>query len=186
MPRRRSVRREPTHDWQEIQQQTLWPEQEWYEKLRPMLLFGQTAASRAKETGTSERTLHYKADQFEQEGMVSLFPNERTSTAVSPGRNLPEDLRQLIVDLHAEHPGFTPHEIATICFLRFERRPSDHTVKRVIASGPKSTVTRRRYPPSAETRRSVPTPPRYCRFARGGMVQYGNQRLLANASPPGV
>ncbi len=57
----------------------------WYEKLRPMLLFGQTAASRAKETGTSERTLHYKADQFEQEGMVSLFPNERTSTAVCLG-----------------------------------------------------------------------------------------------------
>ena len=82
--------------------------------------------------------------------MVSLFPNERTSTAVSPGRNLPEDLRQLIVDLHAEHPGFTPHEIATICFLRFERRPSDHTVKRVIVSGPKSTVTRRRYPPYAQ------------------------------------
>jgi len=128
----------------------VFPEQEWYEKLRPMLLFGQTAASRAKETGTSERTLHYKADQFEQEGMVSLFPNERTSTAVSPGRNLPEDLRQLIVDLHAEHPGFTPHEIATICFLRFERRPSDHTVKRVIVSGPKSTVTRRRYPPYAQ------------------------------------
>jgi len=128
----------------------VFPEQEWYEKLRPMLLFGQTAASRAKETGTSERTLHYKADRFEQEGMVSLFPNERTSTAVSPGRNLPEDLRQLIVDLHAEHPGFTPHEIATICFLRFERRPSDHTVKRVIASGPKSTVTRRRYPPYAQ------------------------------------
>src|SRR6202035_2197682 len=51
---------------------------------------------------------------------------------------------------HAEHPGFTPHEIATICFLRFERRPSDHTVKRVIASGPKSTVTRRRYLPYAQ------------------------------------
>jgi hypothetical protein len=108
VPRRRRERREPTHDWQEIQQQTLWPEQEWYEKLRPMLLFGQTAASRAKETGTSERTLHYKADQFEQEGMASLFPNERTSTAVSPGRNLPEDLRQLIVDLPGSAPWFYP------------------------------------------------------------------------------
>ena len=29
----------------------VFPEQEWYEKLRPMLLFGQTAASRAKERG---------------------------------------------------------------------------------------------------------------------------------------
>jgi len=114
VPRRRRERREPTHDWQEIQQQTLWPEQEWYEKLRPMLLFGQTAASRAKETGTSERTLHYKADQFEQEGMVSLFPHERTSTAVSPGRNLPEDLRQLIVDLRAS-PPVLPHMRSPRC-----------------------------------------------------------------------
>jgi hypothetical protein len=59
-------------------------------------------------------------------------------------------MRQLIVDLKAEHPGFRPHEIATICFLRFERRPSDHTVKRVLADGPKPTVTGRRYPPYAQ------------------------------------
>ena len=128
MPRRRRERREPTHDWQEIQQQTLWPEQELYEKLRPMLLFGQTAASRAKETGASERTLHYQANQFDQYGMVSLFPNERVPTPAESGRNLPPDMRQLIVDLKAEHPGFTPHEIATICFLHFERRPSDQYV----------------------------------------------------------
>lgn len=150
MPRRRRERREPTHDWQEIKPQTLWPEQEQYEKLRPMLLFGQMAISRAKETGGSPRTLHYQADQFEQYGMVSLFPNERASTPTEPGRNLPPEMRLLIVDLKAEHPGFTPHEIATICFLRFERRPSDHTVKRVIASDPKPPVTKRRYPPYAQ------------------------------------
>ncbi len=57
---------------------------------------------------------------------------------------------QSVYHLCFTKPGFTPHEIATICFLRFERRPSDHTVKRVIASGPKSTVTRRRYPPYAQ------------------------------------
>jgi transposase len=59
-------------------------------------------------------------------------------------------MRQLIVDLKAEHKSFRPHEIATICFLRFERRPSDHTVKRVLADGPKPTVTGRRYPPYAQ------------------------------------
>jgi transposase len=59
-------------------------------------------------------------------------------------------MRQLIVDLKAEHPGFRPHEIATICFLRFERRPSDHTVKRVLADGPKPSVSGRRYPPYAQ------------------------------------
>jgi hypothetical protein len=72
MPKRKRLRRERTHEWQEIQQYTLWPEQEVYEKIRPVVLFGETAAERAKETGTSERTLHQQARLFEQEGMASL------------------------------------------------------------------------------------------------------------------
>lgn len=149
MPARKRQRRERTHDWQEIQQYTLWPEQQLYEKIRPVVLFGETAAERAKEIGVSERTLHYQAAQFEQHGMASLFHKERAPSPKT-GRSLPPEMRQLIVDLKAEHPGFRPHEIATICFLRFERRPSDHTVKRVLADGLKPTVTGRRYPPYAQ------------------------------------
>ena len=59
-----------------VQQYTLWPEQKVYELLRPVVLFGETAAERAKETGASERTLHHKADQFDQHGMASLFHKE--------------------------------------------------------------------------------------------------------------
>jgi putative transposase len=73
MPARKRKRRERTHDWQEIQQYTLWPEQEDYEQLRPIVLFGETAAERAKETGGSPRTLHYQAQRFEQLGMISCF-----------------------------------------------------------------------------------------------------------------
>jgi putative transposase len=149
MPARKRKRRDRTHDWQEIQQATLWPEQEVYERLRPIVLFGETAAKRAKETGANERTLHYQAKLFEQEGMASLFPKERVPSP-DTGHGLPEDLRQLIVDLKAEHPGFRSYEIATICFLRFERRPSDHTVNRVLADGPSPSVTGRRYPPYAQ------------------------------------
>ena len=68
---RKRKRREPTHNWQDIQQATLWPEQEVYERLCPIVLFGETAAKWAKETGASERTLHYQATLFEQEGMAS-------------------------------------------------------------------------------------------------------------------
>lgn len=149
MPRRRRVRRERTHDWEEIKQQTLWPEQEAYERLRPVVLFGETAASRAKETGVSERTLRYQADQFEQYGMISLFGKER-APAPEPGHSLPPEMRQLIVDLKIEHPGFRPHELARTCFLHFGRKPSDHTIKRILADGPKPTVTARRYPPYAQ------------------------------------
>src|SRR5882762_2066078 len=149
MSRKRRVRRERTHDWQQVEQYTLWPEQKAYELLRPIVLFGETAAERAKETGASERTLLYKADQFDQHGMASLFPKEN---APSPDKahSLPPDMRQLIVDLKAEHPGFRPNEIATICFLRFGRRPSPHTVQRVLADGPKPRVSTRRYPAYAQ------------------------------------
>lgn len=184
MPRRRRERRERTHDWQEIQQQTLWPEQEVYERLRPLVLFGETAASRAKEIGVSERTLRYQADQFEHYGMASLFPKERTP-APEPGRSFPPEMRQLIVDLKAEHPGFRPHELARICFLRFGRKPSDHTIQRVLAEGPKPSVTTRRSTLRPDSR-SLPTTARHCRFARGGVVEYDHQRLRADPSTSGL
>ncbi len=118
-------------------------------RFRPVVLFGETAAERARETEESSRTLHHQADQFDQQGMASLFHKER-SPSVDKGRSLPPDMRQLIVDLKAEHSGFSPHEIATVCFLRFGRKPSDHTVKRVLADGPKPSITMRRYPPYAQ------------------------------------
>jgi putative transposase len=149
MPARKRKRRERTHDWHEIQQQTLWPEQEAYERLRPIVLFGETAAERAKETGASERTLHYQADQFERFGMASLFP-KTPAPAPDPGRTLPPEMCQVIVDLKAEYAGFSLREISTICFVQFGRKLSHHTVQRVLADGPKPTVTTRRYPPYAQ------------------------------------
>jgi len=146
MPARKRKRRERTHEWQDIEQATLWPEQEVYERLRPIVLFGETAASRARETGASERTLHQQAKLFEQEGMASLFHKART-TEREPGRNLPPDMCQMIVNLKAEYPGFSLREIATICYLRFDRKLSHHTIQRVLADGPQPTVSTRRYPP---------------------------------------
>lgn len=122
MPARKRKRRERTHDWQEIQQQTLWPEQEVYERLRPIVLFGETAAERAKETGVSPRTLHYQAQRFEQEGMASLFHKERCELP-APGRNLPPELCELIVNLKAEYPGFSLREISTTLSLHFLVEP---------------------------------------------------------------
>ncbi len=90
-----------------------------------------------------------KADQFDQQGMASLFHKDSTPSP-DKARALPPDMRQLIVDLKAEHPGFRPHEIATICFLRFGRKPSDHTVQQVLADGPKPSITMRRYLPYAQ------------------------------------
>jgi hypothetical protein len=41
--------RERTDEWAKIKQWTLWPEQELYEAIRPLVLFHETAGERAKE-----------------------------------------------------------------------------------------------------------------------------------------
>jgi transposase len=59
-------------------------------------------------------------------------------------------LRQLIVDLKAEYPPLHLCEIARICYVAEGRRPSPHSIQRVLADGPAPTRTGRRYPPYAE------------------------------------
>ena len=106
MAGKKRPRRERTHDWQQIQQYTLWPEQKVYELLRPVVLFQEDAAERARETGAAERTLQRKADQFEQHGMISLFPKAPAQPSET-SRSFPPDMRQFIVDLHAEYAAFS-------------------------------------------------------------------------------
>jgi hypothetical protein len=147
MPANKRPRRERTDDWRKIQQYSLWPEQKVYELLRPVVLFNEPVSERAQETGAAERTVYRKAVQFEEQGMASLFAKEPSDRERDKSRSLPPDMRQLIVDLKAEHPGFHPHEIATICFLRFGRKPSHHTVQRVLAAGPRPSILARRFSP---------------------------------------
>ncbi len=51
------------------------------------------------------------------------------------------------MDLRAEVPEMSLREIAEVCHVRFGRRPSHLTVKKVLATGPAPSVTTRRYPP---------------------------------------
>src|SRR5256885_16630082 len=55
-------------------------------------------------------------------------------------------MRQAIVDARAEYPGLSLHEIARICYVQFNRRPSHHTIQLVLANGPKPSRTTRRFP----------------------------------------
>ena len=49
MPGPKRERRARTDEWASIKQWTLWPEQELYEQIRPLVLFHETAGERAKE-----------------------------------------------------------------------------------------------------------------------------------------
>ena len=145
MPKRKRKQREHTEDWQTIQQYTLWPEQTAYELLRPIVLFGDPAIQRAQETGEARNTLERKADTFDEQGMVSLFASKPRKQPQETARSLPPGMRQLIVDLRVELPTMSLREIAEICTVHFDRRPSHNTVQLVLASGPPPSITAKRY-----------------------------------------
>jgi hypothetical protein len=94
-----------------------------------------TPAERAAQTGANERTLRRQADQFETEGLLSFFRPTKEQLS-NHHRLLPPPLRQLIVDLKADHLAFSLREIAQICYAQFGRRLSQPTIKQVLANGP--------------------------------------------------
>ncbi len=132
----------PTDDWAQLRLLGAWPEQVTYELIRPVVLFGRTPAERARETGAAECTLYRQADRFDQHGMQSLF----TPAKVEKHRRIPEALCRHLLALKAEHPAFHARELADLCAVRFDRRLSHHTVKRLLAEGP-LPASPRRFPP---------------------------------------
>ncbi len=147
MPSPKRPRRERTDEWASIKQWTLWPEQELYEAIRPLVLFHETAGERAKEIDVPQRTLARKADAFERSGMQSLFPSEEQGRARETGKTLPQEIRQLIVDLHTELPTMSWREIAEVCYIRHARRPDHKSVKHIATATPPPSLKERRYPP---------------------------------------
>lgn len=130
-------------DWQQLALLVRSPEQRLCELIRPIVLFGHPPAARARETGAPQRTLYRQVDAFDRDGMASVKPSPERAKHQA----LPEDLRQAIRGLKAEHPPLNLREIATICDLRFGRSVSHHTVKRVLAETPTSPAPTRRFPP---------------------------------------
>jgi hypothetical protein len=120
MPARKRERIDPTDDWPQLQLHLDWPEQAGYELIRPVVVFGHSPVDRAEQTGSSPRSLYRKVARFDQLGMASLFEVEERPESK---RRLPPNIRRVIVQLSAEYPAFRPNELATICYVRFNRRP---------------------------------------------------------------
>jgi hypothetical protein len=129
-----------TEEWQPLTLLIDWPEQLADELIRPVVLFGRSPGERAKETGAAARSIHRKAKRFDQEGLVSHFVGGRPQRP-EDRRLLPPPLRRLIVDLKAEHPAFRLGDIAQICFVASGRRPSPHTIQKILATGPEPRQT---------------------------------------------
>lgn len=125
--RRRRKRVEHTEDWEQLRLLVKWPEQERYEEIRPLVLFGDPVLGRAKETRTSERTLYRRVGSFDRDGVESLFATEQARR-----KALPPWIRGLIVRLKAEYPPFNLNEIANIVYVHSGRKPDVRTVRGVL------------------------------------------------------
>jgi putative transposase len=151
MPKNRYPRRELSHNWDDIRPLLKDSTQITYEIIRPVILFGVSPKERSEETGMSKSSIYYKANLFDQAGMASLFPpTPPPNLPKLDKRSLPPPLRQAIVDAHAEYPELSLHEIASICYVQFGRKPSPHTIQYILATGPKPERSTRRYKRFAE------------------------------------
>jgi hypothetical protein len=118
MAGRRRQRVEHTEDWEQLRLLVKWPEQERYEEIRPLVLFGDPIPGRAEEIKISERTLYRRVESFDRDGVESLFAAEQARR-----RALPPWIRRLIVSLKAEYPPFNLNEIANIVYVHSGRKP---------------------------------------------------------------
>jgi len=145
MGRRKRRRVERTEDWEHLELLCVHDEQVEYERIRPLVLFGEPVPERAEQTGTSERTLYRRIAAFEEHGMESLLGSPPAKRRV-----LPNSIRRLIVDLKAEHPALNLNEIARICHVRTGRRPHLATVRAVLDEEPLPIKAFRRFEPYHE------------------------------------
>lgn len=142
-----------TEDWEQIKVLVRSREQASYELLRPIVLFGHTAVERARQTRTAARSLHRKAQRFDETGMASLFEADKDASV--HGRALAPPIREYIIDLKNEYPAFRPRELAAICRVRFEECHVEHrTVQRILAERVARSHPTRRFPPY----RQIPDP----------------------------
>jgi hypothetical protein len=87
MARRKRRRVGPTDDWELLELLCVWPEQREYERIRPLVLFGEPVPERSAETGTPERTLYRRIAAFRDGGMGSLFESPKAKRRVLPPRS---------------------------------------------------------------------------------------------------
>ena len=55
MGKRKRRRVDPNHEWEQIDLLCAWEEQRYYERVRPLVLFGEPVPERSAQTGVSER-----------------------------------------------------------------------------------------------------------------------------------
>lgn len=130
-------RRELSHNWEDIHPLRKDSTQLSYEINRPVFLFGVSPKERSAETGISKSSIHYKTNLFDQAGRASLIlPTPPPDLPKQDKRELPPPIHQTMVDAHLKYTALSLHEIASIGYVQFSRKPSPYTIQYILATGP--------------------------------------------------
>lgn len=128
--------------WEQLEMRIHWPEQRSYEVIRPVVLFGDSAADRAHATGQPIRTIYRHLQRFTAKGFAGLTE----AANPPPPRTLPPAVRTMILALKAEHPPLTANAIARICWTCLHYRPGARTIARILRETPPTPPAKRRFP----------------------------------------
>ena len=121
-----------THEeFARIQLQFIDPTQRDYEIIRPLVLFGDTAAERSRQTGVDRTVVGDKAHRFVLGGMAAL-QDGRTQPQEPQEVGYPEAIAGYIVYLKQLYPPIHLREIERILLRKFGYKTNHHTLNRFL------------------------------------------------------
>jgi len=119
-------------DFEQIRLPFVDPLQHDYEVIRPIVLFGETAAERSRQTGMERTTVGDKARRFVLDGREGL--RERRTEARGPQEpGYPEAIAGYIISLKQLYPPIHLRAIERIVLRKFGYKTNHHTLKRFLA-----------------------------------------------------
>jgi transposase InsO family protein len=118
-------------DFARIRTEFIDPFQHDCEAIRPVVLFGETAAERSRQTGIDRTTIADKAKRFVTGGMLGLADG-RTQPTPSVGAIYPDGIAAYIIYLKQRYPPIHLREIERILWRKFAYKTNHHTLKRFL------------------------------------------------------
>lgn len=116
-------------DVEPIRLQCVDPLQHDDEVIRPIVLFGETAAERSRQTGMERTTVGDKARRFVLDGMAGL--RDRRTAARGPQEpGYPEAIAGSIISLQQLYPPMHLREMERIVLRTFGYKTNHPTLKR--------------------------------------------------------
>ncbi|GJD54111.1 hypothetical protein OPKNFCMD_6895 [Methylobacterium crusticola] len=119
-------------DFDPIRMQFIDPFQHDYEVIRPIVLFGETAAQRSRQTGIDRTVIGDKARHFVIDGMMGLADG-RAENVGRKGHVFPEAIAGYIIYLKQLYPPIHLREIERMLLRKFGYKTTHHTLKTFLA-----------------------------------------------------